>query len=74
MRRFFKSREDNRPVRKRPYQIGLSVLGVMLQKKRIIDNYPFFDKWSISDSNRPPIDCEPIALPDELIPRYFSIL
>ena len=25
--------------------------------------------WSISDSNRPPIDCEPIALPDELIPR-----
>ena len=26
-------------------------------------------KWSISDLNRPPIDCEPIALPDELMPR-----
>ena len=27
--------------------------------------------WSISDSNRPPIDCEPIALPDELIPHMY---
>ena len=27
--------------------------------------------WSISDSNRPPIDCEPIALPDELIPHNY---
>ena len=30
-------------------------------------------RWSISDSNRPPIDCEPIALPDELIPRIQKI-
>ena len=25
--------------------------------------------WRIWDSNPPPIDCEPIALPDELIPQ-----
>ena len=25
--------------------------------------------WRISDSNRPPSDCEPDALPDELIPQ-----
>ena len=30
--------------------------------------------WSISDSNRPPIDCEPIALPDELIPQVKIII
>ena len=30
--------------------------------------------WSISDSNRPPIDCEPIALPDELIPQVKTII
>ena len=30
--------------------------------------------WSISDSNRPPIDCEPIALPDELIPQVELII
>ncbi len=30
--------------------------------------------WSISDSNRPPIDCEPIALPDELIPHAEMII
>ena len=30
--------------------------------------------WSISDLNRPPIDCEPIALPDELMPQMKLIL
>ena len=30
------------------------------------------DLWRIPDSNRPPSDCEPDALPDELNPHYLS--
>ena len=36
---------------------------------------PFFSNplilWRIPDSNRPPLDCEPNALPDELNPHHF---
>ena len=30
--------------------------------------------WRLPDSNRPPSDCEPDALPDELNPLYFDML
>ncbi len=28
--------------------------------------------WRIPDSNRPPLDCEPNALPDELNPQLYG--
>ena len=29
--------------------------------------------WRIPDSNRPPLDCEPNALPDELNPHFLRL-
>ena len=31
------------------------------------------NEWRIPDSNRPPSDCEPDALPDELNPRFVLL-
>jgi hypothetical protein len=44
-----------------PTFIGLESIVLPLDEQRVW--------WSMPGSNRPPIECKSIALPDELIPR-----